>query len=99
MRSKAILGVSTDDCALTARYWDTVTRRVDLGPERGVMTAVIKDAIMRYKKYCRKQDPRFQEAQHLNCKVHHRQSQFKGREVLRSSHFATRPFNIKFIFS
>ena len=44
----------TDDCALTARYWDTVTRRVDLGPERGVMTAVIKDAIMRYKKYCRK---------------------------------------------
>jgi hypothetical protein len=26
------------------------------------MIAVLKDAIMRYKKYCRKQDPHFQEA-------------------------------------
>jgi hypothetical protein len=63
MQSKALFGLPTDDCAVTARYWETMIRREHLAPEAELMRAVLKSAIRDYRRYLHKKDRRFRDAQ------------------------------------
>jgi hypothetical protein len=52
----------TEDFALTDRYWDTVKNKEVDDPEQQLMLAILKDAIVDYKKYHVKQNLRFRDA-------------------------------------
>jgi hypothetical protein len=62
MQTKAIIYLPSEDFALTDRYWETVKRKEFVDPEKQLMLAVLKDAVMDYKKYRHKQDRRFRDA-------------------------------------
>jgi hypothetical protein len=49
MENKAAARVFVDDTALTFEYWETVIRKSSFQPEKELMLAVLKDAIMIYK--------------------------------------------------
>jgi hypothetical protein len=42
--------VPAEDLTITSKYWDTVMRRNQFQPEKELMLAVLKDAVMTYKK-------------------------------------------------
>jgi hypothetical protein len=52
----------SEDFALTDRYWENVKNREFDDPERQLMLAILKDAIMDYKKYRGTQTIRFRDA-------------------------------------
>jgi hypothetical protein len=52
----------SQDFALTDRYWETVKNRQLDVPERQLMLAILKNAIMDYRKYHGKQTIRFRDA-------------------------------------
>jgi hypothetical protein len=50
MNARATVRVSIEDPAPTIRYWETVTRKEHAEPEKDLMLAVLKDAILTYRK-------------------------------------------------
>jgi hypothetical protein len=51
------------DVLLPIQYWETVSRRDRLEPEKRLMLAVLEDAIWTYKKYLPKENCRFLEVE------------------------------------
>ena len=54
---------SAADLAITSKYWETVIRKNYLQPEKELMLAVLKDAVMTYKKCVYSGNTRFKEAE------------------------------------
>jgi hypothetical protein len=50
MENRAPVRVFADDMTVTFRYWETVMRKNYSQPEKELMLAVLKDALMTYKK-------------------------------------------------
>jgi len=63
MENKAPARVFADDMAVTFKYWETVIRKSYSQPEKELMLAVLKDAIMIYKKHVYSGNALFQEAE------------------------------------
>ena len=63
MDNKAPLRVFADDMAVTSKYWETVIRKKYSQPEKELMLAVLKDAIMNYKKRMHLGNALFKEAE------------------------------------
>lgn len=55
--------VFSDDMAVTSRYWETVMRQSYSQPEKELMLAVLKDALMTYKKCMYSGNALFKEAE------------------------------------
>jgi hypothetical protein len=62
MEGKEALYLTVDDSALAATYWETVNSKRPPEPERDLMLAVLKVAILDFKKRYHARDARFQEA-------------------------------------
>ena len=62
MPIRALVFFQSEDFGLTDRYWETVKNKEPDGPERQLMLAILKDAILDYKKYHGKQTIRFRDA-------------------------------------
>jgi hypothetical protein len=63
MENRASVGSFTDDKALTANYWETVMTKSYSQPEKALMVAVLKDALMTYKKRVHSGNALFKEAE------------------------------------
>jgi hypothetical protein len=63
MENRAPIGGFADDMAVTSRYWETVMRKNYSQPEQELMLAVLKDALMTYKKRVYSGNARFKEAE------------------------------------
>ena len=63
MENKAAVRVFADDRAVTFNYWETVIRKSYSQPEKELMLAVLKDAIMIYKKQIYSRNALFKEAE------------------------------------
>jgi hypothetical protein len=63
MESGACARVFADDRAVTAKYWETVIRKNYSQPEKELMLAVLKDALMIYKKHMHSGSVLFHEAE------------------------------------
>jgi hypothetical protein len=50
MENRAPIRVFADDMTVTSKYWETVMRKNYSQPEKELMLAVLKDALMTYKK-------------------------------------------------
>ena len=50
MENRFPIRVFADDMAVTSTYWETVMRKNYSQPEKELMLAVLKDALMTYKK-------------------------------------------------
>src|SRR5215813_2882575 len=63
MENKADARVFVDDTALTFEYWETVIRKSSFQPEKELMLAVLKDAVMIYKTRIYSANALFKEAE------------------------------------
>ncbi len=63
MKNSAPMGVFVDDFAITSAYWETVMTKNYSQPEKELMLAVLKDALMTYKKRMRLGNALFREAE------------------------------------
>jgi hypothetical protein len=63
MENKAPVRGFADDMAVTFKYWETVIRKNYSQPEKELMLAVLKDAIMNYKKRMHLGNALFKEAE------------------------------------
>ena len=63
MENKPPFGVLADDMASACKYWETVIRKNYLQPERELMLAVLKDALIIYKKRLHLGNALFREAE------------------------------------
>jgi hypothetical protein len=63
MENRAPIRVFVDDRAVTSKYWETVIRKSYSQPEKELMLAVLKDAIMNYKKRMHLGNALFREAE------------------------------------
>jgi len=54
---------SAADLAITSKYWETVIRKNYFQPEKELMLAVLKDAVLTYKKCVYSGNTRFKEAE------------------------------------
>src|SRR5262245_5410325 len=63
MENRAPRRDCVDDMAVTATYWETVTKKSYSQPEQELMLAVLKDAIMIYKKQIHSGNALFKEAE------------------------------------
>jgi hypothetical protein len=63
METRALIRVFADDIAVTSNYWETVIRRNYSQPEKELMLAVLKDALMTYKKRVHLGNALFKEAE------------------------------------
>jgi hypothetical protein len=50
MENRAAVRVFADDMTVTSKYWETVLRKNYSQPEKELMLAVLKDALMTYRK-------------------------------------------------
>jgi hypothetical protein len=50
MENRAPIRVFADDMTVTSKYWETVMRKNYSQPEKELMLAVLKDALLTYKK-------------------------------------------------
>jgi hypothetical protein len=62
MHGESAVRLTADDAALTARYWETVVAWQTPEPERRLMRAVLKVAILDFKKRYHARDARFRDA-------------------------------------
>ena len=62
MHGESAVRLTADDAALTARYWETVVVWQTPEPERRLMRAVLKVAILDFKKRYHARDARFRDA-------------------------------------
>ena len=63
MESRAPIRDCVDDVAVTSTYWETVIRKSYSQPEKELMLAVLKDAIIIYKKQIYSGNALFKEAE------------------------------------
>ena len=63
MENKSPISIFADDMAVTSKYWETVIRKSYSQPEKELMLAVLKDAIMNYKKRMHLGNALFNEAE------------------------------------
>ena len=63
MENRVSMGVFLDDMAITFEYWETVIRKNYSQPEKELMLAVLKDAIINYKKRMHLGNALFKEAE------------------------------------
>ena len=63
MENRVPIRVFADDMAVTSKYWETVVRKSYSQPEKELMLAVLKDAIMTYKKRIYSGSALFKEAE------------------------------------
>jgi hypothetical protein len=63
MENRAPIRDCTDDIAVTSTYWETVMRKTYCQPEKELMLAVLKDAVMIYKKQIHSGNALFKEAE------------------------------------
>jgi hypothetical protein len=63
MENKSPIRIFVDDMAVTSKYWETVIRKNYSQPEKELMLAVLKDAIMIYKKHVYSGNALFKEAE------------------------------------
>ena len=63
MEDKAPRKVFSDDMAVTSKYWETVIRQGYSQPEKELMLAVLKDALLTYKKCMYSGNALFKEAE------------------------------------
>ena len=63
MENKSPIRIFADDMAVTSKYWETVIRKNYSQPEKELMLAVLKDAIMIYKKHVYSGNALFKEAE------------------------------------
>jgi hypothetical protein len=63
MENKSPMRIFADDMAVTSKYWETVIRKNYSQPEKELMLAVLKDAIMIYKKHVYSGNALFKEAE------------------------------------
>ena len=63
METKAAVKVFGDDSAVTFNYWETVIRKGYSQPEKELMLAVLKDAVMIYRKQIYSRNALFKEAE------------------------------------
>jgi hypothetical protein len=63
MENKAPVRGFADDMAVTFKYWETVIRKNYSQPEKELMLAVLKDAILNYKKRMHLGNALFKEAE------------------------------------
>jgi len=63
MEDRAPRKVFADDMAVTSKYWETVIRQGYSQPEKELMLAVLKDALMTYKKCIYSGNALFKEAE------------------------------------
>jgi hypothetical protein len=63
MEDKSPIRTFADDSAVTFNYWETVIKRNYSQPEKELMLAVLKDAIMNYKKRMHLGNALFREAE------------------------------------
>jgi hypothetical protein len=63
MENRFPIRVFADDMAVTSTYWETVIRKNYSQPEKELMLAVLKDALMTYKKRVHSGNARFKEAE------------------------------------
>ena len=63
MENRVSIRVFADDMAVTSTYWETVMRKNYSQPEKELMLAVLKDALMTYKKRVHSGNARFKEAE------------------------------------
>ena len=63
MEDQAPRKVFSDDMAVTSKYWETVIRQSYSQPEKELMLAVLKDALLTYKKCIYSGNALFQEAE------------------------------------
>jgi hypothetical protein len=63
MENRVPLTVFADDMAVTSTYWETVMRKNYCQPEKELMLAVLKDALMTYKKRAYSGNALFKEAE------------------------------------
>ena len=63
MEDRAPRKVFSDDMAVTSKYWETVIRRSYSQPEKELMLAVLKDALLTYKKCIYSGNALFKEAE------------------------------------
>ena len=55
--------VSAADLTITSQYWETLIRKTHFQPEKELMLAVLKDAVMTYRKCTYSETMRFKEAE------------------------------------
>ena len=63
MEDKAPRKVFADDMSITFKYWETVIRQSYSQPEKELMLAVLKDALLTYKKCIYSGNALFKEAE------------------------------------
>ena len=63
MENRTPMRVFADDMVVTSKYWETVIRKSYSQPEKELMLAVLKDAIMNYKKRMHLGNALFNEAE------------------------------------
>jgi hypothetical protein len=63
MEEKSPVRIFANDTAVTDNYWETVIRKNYSQPEKELMLAVLKDAIMNYKKRMHLGNALFKEAE------------------------------------
>jgi hypothetical protein len=63
MENRTPIRVFADDMVVTSKYWETVIRKNYSQPEKELMLAVLKDAIMIYKKRIYSGNALFKEAE------------------------------------
>jgi len=63
MEDKAPMRAFADDMSITFQYWETVIRTSYCQPEKELMLAVLKDAIIIYKKQIYSSNALFKEAE------------------------------------
>jgi hypothetical protein len=63
MEDKSPIRTFADDSAVTFNYWETVIKKNYSQPEKEFMLAVLKDAIMNYKKRMHLGNALFREAE------------------------------------
>jgi hypothetical protein len=63
MEDRASISIFADDMAITFKYWETVMRQSYSQPEKELMLAVLKDALLTYKKCIYSGNALFKEAE------------------------------------
>ncbi len=64
MNEKTAVSWLTSDTGVIGQYWDTVTRKTNLEPEKELMLAVLKDALLIYRRNVSSPNALFYDVEH-----------------------------------